>query len=68
MRVREGWARAVEPALLASEGTDAENEPASSERRAWMPEASVRATRHGLAPSFDDGERGMGGLVVNGWR
>jgi hypothetical protein len=32
-----GVTRAVEPALLASEGMDAENESASSERRAGCP-------------------------------
>jgi len=31
-----------------------------------MPAASVRATRHGPAPSLGGGERGLGGLVVNG--
>ena len=48
MRVREGWARAGEPALLASEGMDAENEPASSERKAGCRERA--SGRHGTGP------------------
>jgi hypothetical protein len=68
MRVREGWACAVEPALLAKRRQGCRERASIERAEGRMPPASVRATRHGLTPSCDDGGRGLGGLVVGGWR
>ena len=58
----------IEPALLASEGMDAESEPASSERRAWMPAASVRRDGTGSHRACVGGEGVLGVVWVNGLR
>ena len=52
IRVREGRARAVEPALLAKRRQGGRERASIERAEGRMPEASVRATRHGLNPSL----------------
>jgi len=56
----------VEPALLVKRRQGCRERASIERAEGRMPEASVRATRHGLAPSLGGGDRGLG--LVGGER